>query len=103
MKTALLWIGLFWLTVLETWVATWEGRADRQSTSARTSRYSWISSGWAGVFELLLLLDIWLVVREGWTVGIPIVAGAVWGKFYALEKRRSKWRGRVRRPRVRKQ
>jgi hypothetical protein len=97
MQTALLWIGLFWLTVAEVWVGTWEGRADRQSTSAKTSRYSWISAGWAGAFEILLVLDMWLVVREGWTIGIPIVVGAVWGKYHALEKRRAKWRGRVRR------
>jgi hypothetical protein len=50
---------------------------------------------------MVLLLDIWLIVREGWLIGVPIFAGAVWGKFYALEKRRSKWRSRVRKPRRR--
>ena len=97
MQTALLWVGAFVLTVAETWVGTWEGRADRQSTSAKTSRFSWISAGWAGSFEALLVIDMLLIYEEGWTIGIPIVAGAVWGKYVALEKRRAKWRTRVKR------
>lgn len=52
---------------------------------------------------MLLLLDMWLVVREGWTIGIPIVIGAVWGKYHALERRRARWRARVRKPRRRKE
>lgn len=97
MRTALLWVVVFVITVLETWIATWEGRADRQSTSAKDNRFSLKAAGWAGAFELVLLLDIILVVREGWGVTIPILLGAVWGKYHALERRRAKWRTRVRR------
>ena len=97
MRTALLWLLVFAVTVAETWIATWEGRADRQSTSATHNRFSIKAGLWAGAFELVLFLDVWLIVKEGWPILVPILAGAVWGKFHALERRRRKWRKRVRR------
>lgn len=99
MRTAALWVAVFAITVLEVWISTWEGRADRQSTSAKHNRFSIKAGIWAGAFEIVLLLDIWLIVREGFGVGIPIVAGAVWAKYHALEKRRAKFRARVKRKR----
>lgn len=95
--TILLWAVVFWITVLETWIATWEGRADRQSTSAKHNRFSLKAAGWAGAFEAVLFLDVMLLVREGWTILLPILAGAVWGKYHALEKRRRKFRSRTKR------
>lgn len=100
MRTALLWLAIFVITVLETWIATWEGRADRQSTSAKHNRFSLKAAGWAGVFEMVLLLDVWLIVKEGWGIALPIFAGAVWGKYHALERRRSRWRSKVKRKRA---
>lgn len=97
MRTALLWAAVFGITVLEVWIATWEGRADRQSTSATHSRFSHKAAFWAATFEIVLLVDVVLIVREGWTIIVPVVAGAYWGKWRALERRRSKFRGRVKR------
>jgi hypothetical protein len=96
----LIWALIFAVTVAETWIATWEGRADRQSTSAQHNRFSIKSALWAGAFELVLFLDVWLIVQEGWPILIPILAGAVWGKYHALERRRRKWRARVKRKRT---
>ena len=100
LATVALWAAVFAITVLETWIATWEARADRQSTSAKHNRFSLKAAWWAGAFEMVLLLDVWLIVREGWAVGIPIFAGAVWGKYHALEKRRAKFRSRTKRRRA---
>jgi hypothetical protein len=94
MRTALVWAAIFAITVLETWIATWEGRADRQSTASPNNRFSMKAAGWAGAFEFVLFLDIMLLVKEGWPILIPILAGAVWGKYHALEKRRKKFRPR---------
>lgn len=92
---AALWAAVFAITVAETWIATWEGKADRNSTSCRTSRWSWRAAGWAGAFELVLLVDIMLIVKEGWALVVPILAGAIYGKFSALERRRAKFRSRT--------
>ena len=97
LRTALLWAAVFAITVLETWISTWEGRADRQSTSAKHNRFSLKASAWAGAFELVLFADVMLLVHEGWTVLLPILAGAMWGKYHALEKRRKKFRSRTKR------
>lgn len=94
-RMALLWTAVFAVTVLETWIATWEGRADRQATSCRDNRFSLKSAHWAAAFELVLLLDILLVVKEGWSLTVPILAGAWWGKYSALERRRAKFRSRT--------
>jgi len=100
LTTAGLWLLMFSITVLETWIATWEGRADRQSTACRDRRFSLKASHWAAAFELVLLIDIMVIVREGWAVLIPILLGAWWGKYSALERRRAKWRARVKSPQL---
>lgn len=97
MRELWLWPLIFAITVLETWIATWEGRADRQSTSAKHNRFSMKAAGWAGTFELVLFIDIMLLVKEGWAILIPILAGAIWGKYHALERRRAKFESRKRR------
>lgn len=97
--TVILWPAIFLITVLETLISTWEGRADRRSTTSKTRRLSMIAANWAGSFELVLFVDILVVVHEGWRVMIPILAGAWIGKFYACEQRRKKFRanaGRLR-------
>lgn len=99
LKTSLLWLAVFIITVAETWIATWEGRADRQSTSCRDKRFSIKAANWAGAFELVLLIDLLLIVSEGWTLIVPIVVGAWWGKYSALERRRAKFRSRTKHPR----
>jgi len=87
----------FCLTLLETWVATKEGRADRQSTMARNARYSWIAGGWATSFEAVLLLDIGIVVTpvglgNKIATGVACCLGALVGKVWACERRRRKFR-----------
>lgn len=97
--TAILWPAIFLITVLETLIATWEGRADRLSTTSKTYRWSLKAANWAGAFELVLFVDILVIVHEGPSVLIPILAGAWLGKFYACEARRKKFRrnaGRLR-------
>ena len=96
-REAALWLSIFVITVLETWISTWESRADRQSTSSATNRFSLRASHWAAAFELVLFVDIMLLVKEGWTILVPILAGAWWGKYHALEKRRKKFRSRTKR------
>ena len=98
LTTAGLWLLVFVITVLETWIATWEGRADRQSTSCRDRRFSLKASYWAAAFELVLLIDIVVIVHEGVAVAAPILIGAWYGKYSALERRRAKWRARVKSP-----
>jgi xanthine/uracil permease len=97
LSTALLWLGIFLLTVAETLISTWGGRADRQSTSAKHNGFSIRAANWEVAFEVVLLIDIYLVVREGWTIIIPIAAGAWLGKYWSLERRRKRWRARVKR------
>jgi uncharacterized membrane protein len=94
-QTALIWVAIFAITALETLIATWEGRADRQSTSAKHNKFSIKSANWAVAFEVVLLIDIYVVVSEGWPIIFPIAAGAWLGKYWSLERRRRKWRGRV--------
>jgi uncharacterized membrane protein len=96
-KTALIWVAIFAITALETLIATWEGRADRQSTSAKHNRFSIKSANWAVAFEVVLLIDIYVVVHEGWHIIVPIAAGAWLGKYWSLERRRKRWRARVKR------
>ncbi len=87
----------FLLTLAETMVATWEGRSDRLSTACRTNHHSKKSAWWAGVFEALLLVDVVLVVHEPVLYSPPIIAAAVIGKYWSLERRRKKFRARVKR------
>lgn len=91
MNRALLWAAVFIITVLETLIATWEGRADRQATSSRSRKWSLRAAHWAAAFELVLFVDIMLLVKEGWTILVPILAGAWIGKYAAVERRRRKW------------
>lgn len=86
---------MFALTVAETVVSTWEGREDRLSTSSRSHKHSIRAAHWATVFEILLLIDILAVVHDPFAMFFPIVAGAWLGKYWAVEKRRKKFRSRV--------
>jgi hypothetical protein len=92
----LLLILAFALTLAETWVATKEGRADRQSTTAKSRRFSIISANWATIFEWILLLDVGFIARTdlptALALGVVIGLGAWLGKFIALEHRRKKFR-----------
>lgn len=97
-RDAAMWVVVFAITVLETWLATWESKADRNSTSCRTNRWSKVSANWAMMFELVLFVDLWLLWKEGGWLLVPILAGAWWGKYHALERRRAKWRARVKQP-----
>lgn len=94
-----LWPAIFLITLAETLIATWEGRADRRSTTAKTIRWSIIAANWALGFEIVLLVDLYILVKEGPTIIIPIGAGAWIGKMWACERRRRKFRknaGRLR-------
>lgn len=88
---------IFLITVAETLIATWEGRADRQATSAKTDKFSRRAAHWALMFELVLFIDIAMIVKEGWWVLAPILAGAWIGKYWAVERRRKKFRARTKR------
>lgn len=88
MNTALLWILVFVITLVETFISTWEGRADRQSTHWPNNRKSLLAAFWAVSFELVLLTDIMVIVAEGWAVLVPVLAGAGLGKYWACERRR---------------
>lgn len=92
MRDALLWLVVFALTIAETWVATAEGRADRQATTAKHNRFSLTAAHWAAAFEALLLIDIILIAKESIWLGVPIIIGAWLGKYAAVERRRRKWR-----------
>lgn len=92
--------GVFFITLAETMIATWEGRADRQSTTAKTHRFSLLASTWAMLFEAVLCVDMVVVAREGWSVIPVILLGAGIGKYWACERRRRKFRRRPRRPKA---
>jgi hypothetical protein len=85
--TILLAVGVFLLTVAETVVSTLEGSADRR-------RRSVVAANWATVFEVLLLVDVLALVHDPLKMFFPIVAGAWLGKYWAVEKRRKKFRSR---------
>lgn len=94
-----LWPAIFLITLAETLIGTWEGRADRRSTTAKTMRWSIIAANWAVSFEVVLLVDLYILVKEGPAIIIPIGAGAWIGKLWACERRRRKFRknaGRLR-------
>ena len=95
MRMFAIYIGIFFITVAETLIATWERRADRQSTYANHNRFSLKAANWSAAFELVLFIDILVIVHEGLGIIIPILAGAWLGEYYALEKRRKKWRENV--------
>jgi hypothetical protein len=101
LRWAVLCLLAFAVTFAETTVSTWEGRADRQATSARDNRYSKKAATWAGVFEALLYLDIILVAKESTWLAVPVVVAAWIGKYVACESRRKKFRARVKRPKKR--
>jgi len=88
MRDAIIWSLIFAITFTETLIATWEGRADRQSTTATTNKYSLLAALWAMSFELVLLIDMLVVYSEGASVILPILAGAGLGKYWACERRR---------------
>lgn len=102
LKLVLLCLLIFVITAAETLVSTWEGRADRQSTSARHNRFSKKAAFWATVFEAILFLDIIMVSREGWYLLGPILLGAYVSKYWALERRRRRFRSRTKKPTRRK-
>lgn len=93
------WPAIFLITLAETLIGTWEGRADRASTTSKTMRWSIIAGNWAVSFEVVLMVDLYILVKEGWPIIIPIAVGAWIGKVWACERRRRKFRknaGRLR-------
>lgn len=97
LRVIFLQVAVFFITLSETVIATWEGRADRQSTTAKTNKYSLRASGWAGLFELVLCVDMYVVAHEGWSLIPSIVLGGTLGKYWAVERRRKRFRRRPRR------
>lgn len=86
---------IFVVTALETAIATWEGRADRQATSASDNRFSKKAAHWAAIFEAILVADIVITVSNP-LLYAPVVVVAAWiGKYWAVERRRSKFRART--------
>jgi Flp pilus assembly protein TadB len=100
MRTFVLAAGVFLLTVSETVVSTLEGREDRLSTSSRGNKHSLKAAHWATVFEILLLIDVLALVHNPMQMFFPIVAGAWLGKYWAVEKRRKKFRSRVKKKKL---
>lgn len=85
------------LTAAETYVSTWEARADRQATSCPDNRFSKKAGWWAFVFETLLYAGMILVAREApWLAG-PGSLAAGFSKYHAVERRRKKFRSRTKR------
>jgi uncharacterized membrane protein YqgA involved in biofilm formation len=99
-QTVLMQVGVFLLTVAETVVSTLESRADRVSTSSRNNKHSLRAAHWATVFEVLLLVDVLVLVHDPIRMFFPIVAGAWLGKYWAVEKRRKKFRARVKKKKL---
>lgn len=95
--TVALWLAAFGLTWIENVISTRGGRADRQSTASKTNRYSKIAANWDVLFNIVLLVDTWLVVSQGFELLIPISAGAWLGTYTELERRRAKFRSRTKR------
>lgn len=87
------------ITVGEVLVGTWEGRADRRSTYCATSRQSKIAAFWAAVFEGLVYVGIFCIARIAPWLAVPGIMAAGSAKYWALERRRKKWRARVKRKR----
>lgn len=85
------------LTAAETYVSTWEARADRQVTSrhgVRSNKYSKKAGWWAFVFETLLYAGMILVTREAPWLAVPGSIAAGLSKYHACERRRKKFRPR---------
>lgn len=85
------------LTAAETYVGTWEARADRQVTSksgVRSNKFSKKAGWWAFVFELLLYAGMILVAREAPWLAAPGSIAAGLSKYHACERRRKKFRPR---------
>lgn len=97
MHTAVLWLLAFGLAWVENLIATRGGRADRQSTSCRTNKFSIIAANWDVAFGVVLLVDTALVVTQGYDLILPIAAGSWLGTYTELERRRSKFRSRTKR------
>lgn len=88
-------IFVFLLTLGETLVVTWENRADRQVTRGKNylnPKMSLKAALWAGLFDVLLIVDVILVQESGWELVPTVFLGAAAGKLWALEKRRLKWK-----------
>jgi hypothetical protein len=98
MLTAVLWIAAVALTVAEVVVSTWGNRADRQATSCKNDRFSRKAALWESVFEALLYADILLVARESAWLAVPIVIASGGAKYWAVERRRKKFRTRTKKP-----
>ena len=97
MQTALLWLGVFTLTWLEALILTRGGKADRSSTTCATNRRSIHAANWDAAFELIAAVGMYLIVKESAWLLIPIVTGGWLGTYTELERRRKRWRSRVKR------
>jgi hypothetical protein len=92
------WALAFAVTYAEAYISTKEGQADRDSRTKGTNWLCIVAANWAVAFELVLAVDIWLFVREGWTILAPIAVGAWLGKYQPTEARRRKFRAWVNTP-----
>lgn len=86
-------IAIFALTAAENAVATWASRADRQSTLAKTIRFSIVSANWTMTHDLLLLIDFWAIIAQGfWLIAIPTLLASWSSQLLVLERRRRRFR-----------
>lgn len=101
-RDAILAVAVFALTWAEVVVCTKGGRADRQSTSCKTSRKSWEAAGWEGAHVVILVAYTYIVIRQSLWFAVPEFVAAVLSKRWALEKRRKKFRSRTKKPKRQK-
>jgi hypothetical protein len=100
-RDAFLAVLVFALTWAEVVVCTKGGRADRQSTSCKTSRKSWEAAGWEGAHVVILVAYTYIVIRQSLWFAVPEFVAAILSKRWALEARRRKFRSRTKRKKSR--
>jgi hypothetical protein len=89
----------FIITFAENWVSARSRGAERQSKMAKTPRYSIFAANWAALFDLILIVDMYLSVHDFWLVVPWFLAGGWLGEIVACEQARKKFQRRVRRKR----
>jgi Flp pilus assembly protein TadB len=87
------------VTAGETMVAVRERRAERQTNSCPDNRFSKRAAFWAMMFEALLLVDVLATVFNPLVIFPVVVVTAGLTEYWELERRRKKFRARVRKPR----
>lgn len=66
-----------------------ESVVQMRALQAFNSKRRFATSAWDAIYDVILLVDVWLIVQEWWLV-FPIVVASFHGSWYAFPSRQEK-------------